>query len=239
MGKHKMIALIPARAGSERIPDKNIKNLAGRPLMAYTIVTALKTNLFEQVIVSTDNTRYAEMARFYGAGVILRPGEFAKADSPDIEWLKWTLDRAGYRYAEFAILRPTSPFRSANMIRRCVELWDRAKYDSIRAVEPVSQHPGKMWIVREGTLYPLLPLQPLEQPWHSSQMKTLPSVYVQNASLEMSSTESVRRTNTISGWRIQGFLTEGWEGFDLNTEYDWEIAEKAVRDGEAKLPEVT
>ena len=239
MGKHKMIALIPARAGSERIPNKNIRNLAGHPLMAYSIEIAWQSELFNRVVVSTEDDIYAAIARDYGAEVVMRPERFAKANSPDIEWLRYTLDWIGAKDQDFAILRPTSPFRSFVMINRCFKKWNRNKYDSIRAIEPVSQHPGKMWIVRDDTLYPLLPIQPPEQPWHSSQMKTLPEVYVQNASLEMSSVQLVRRTNTISGWSIQAFVTEGWEGFDINTEYDWEIAERIVKDGVAKLPEVT
>ncbi len=234
-----MIALIPARAGSERIRNKNIKELAGRPLMAYSIMAACQSALFHSIIVSTEDKLYAQIAREHGAHVILRPPEFAEGDSPDIDWLSYTLENMEAKDQDFAILRPTSPFRSAETIIRCFKNWNRDKYDSIRAVEPVSQHPGKMWVVRSDTLYPLLPLQPIQQPWHSSQMKTLPDVYVQNASLEMSSIPSVRKTNTISGWRIQAFMTKGWEGFDLNTEYDWEIAEKAIRDGTAKLPEVT
>jgi N-acylneuraminate cytidylyltransferase len=234
-----MIALIPARSGSERIPFKNIRELAGHPLMAYSIAAAKNTGMFHQIIVSTDDVEYGEIANHYGAYVVKRPEEFATGNSPDIEWLVYTINFLGLTdLQEFAILRPTSPFRTAETIRRCHKNWDRDKYDSVRAVEPVSQHPGKMWVVRSDTLYPLLPLQPPEQPWHSSQMKTLPGVYVQNASLEMSSVPSVKKTHTISGWRIQAFMTEGWEGFDLNTEYDWEIAERAIRDGEAKLPEV-
>lgn len=233
-----MIALIPARSGSERIPNKNVRELNGHPLIAYAIASALKSRLFFWVVVSTDSRRYAEIARSYGATVVMRPERYALSGSPDIEWIKWTLGELSITEERFAILRPTSPFRSEQTIWRCLDAWDTQKYDSIRAVERVSQHPGKMWVVRDQALFPLLPLQPPEQPWHSSQMKTLPEVYVQNASLEMSTAEVLHRTSTISGWRMQAFITDAWEGFDLNTEYDWEIAEKAVRDGLAKLPEV-
>ena len=233
-----IVALIPARSGSVRIPNKNIRELAGHPLLAYSIASALESGIFDKVIVSSDSVEYLKLAEKYGAEGHL---ERIVGERYDYKWMsqvlnlnwkeKWTPDY-------FAILRPTSPFRSANTIRRCFNNWDRAKYDSIRAVEPVSQHPGKMWVIRSDTMYPLLPMGPTSPPWHSSPIQSLPPVYVQNASLEMSSLDAFNRTKTISGWRIQAFLTEGWEGFDLNVEYDWDIAEQAVRNGKAILPEV-
>ena len=237
-----VVGLIPARSGSERIADKNVRRLAGHPLMAYSIVSALESELFDKVIVSSDSPPYLEIAKKYGAETHERPERFATGGSPDFEWIDWVLNKNWHysmrRPEYFAILRPTSPFRSADTIRRCFDNWDRAKYDSIRAVEPVSQHPGKMWIVRSDTMYPLLPMGPADPPWHSSQMKTLPAVYVQNASLEMATLEVFNRTRTISGWRIQAFMTNPVEGFDINTEYDFEIAERMVDDGTAALPRV-
>ena len=80
-----IVGLIPARAGSKRVQDKNIRPLAGHPLIAYTIAAALESNVFSDVIVSTDSEKYAEMARYYGAEVpFLRPAEFAGDVSPDI-----------------------------------------------------------------------------------------------------------------------------------------------------------
>ena len=236
-----IVGLIPARSGSERIPDKNIRELAGHPLLAYAVVSALESEVFSEVYVSTESTEYAEIARRYGARVIMRPERYALASSPDFLWVEYTVSElrkaasGGPDY--YAILRPTSPFRAADTIRRCWEEWDKT-YDSIRAVEPVKQHPGKQWIMRGDTLYPLLPYGPTDPPWHSSQMKSLPMVYVQNASLEMAHTKTLKETKTISGWRIQGFLTEGFEGFDINDEQDWAVAEMLVERGLATLPEV-
>ena len=87
-------------------------------------------------------------------------------------------------------------------------------------------------------MYPLLPAGPVDPPWHSSPTQSLPQVYIQNASLEMASVDAFNRTKTISGWRIQAFMTDSVEGFDLNTEYDWDIAERMVEDGTAVLPRV-
>lgn len=87
-----IVALIPARAGSKRVPDKNIRPLAGHPLIAYTIAAALESKIFSDVIVSTDSENYADIAKYYGAEVpFLRPEGLAGDQSPDIEWLAYTL----------------------------------------------------------------------------------------------------------------------------------------------------
>mgnify|MGYP001596484585 FL=1 len=234
-----IVALIPARSGSVRIPNKNIRELAGHPLMAYSIAAARESGIFDRVIVSSDSEKYLEVALRYGADCHF---EKIVGDRYDYKWIDQVLNRNwDYRLNRpeyFAILRPTSPFRSVETIRRCFTEWNWDKYDSIRAVEPVSQHPGKMWVVREKTMYPLLPAGPVDPPWHSSPTQNLPQVYIQNASLEMASLEAFNRTKTISGWKIQAFFTDSLEGYDLNSEYDWEIAKKLIRDGEVNLPEI-
>ena len=184
------IALIPARSGSKRVADKNIRPLAGHPLIAYTIAAARQSGVFRDVVVSTDSERYAAIARHYGAETpFLRPEEISGDTSPDIEWVDYTLRRLareGRRYECFSILRPTSPFRLPETIRRAwSEFRAESGVDSLRAVEKCSQHPGKMWIVRGRRMMPLLPFGPEDRPWHSSQYPSLPVVYVQNASLEI------------------------------------------------------
>jgi len=236
-----IVALIPARSGSQRVPDKNIRPLAGHPLLAYTIAAALQSGVFEAVIVSTDSERYADVARTYGAEVpFLRPVEFAGALSLDIEWVEYTLRRLrdeGRVYDCFSILRPTSPFRQPETIQRAWrEFLQEEGVDSLRAVEKCRQHPGKMWVVRGKRMMPLLPLSPAEQPWHSSQYPSLPEVYVQNASLEIAWTRVVFEGHTIAGTVIMPFFTQGYEGFDVNDVEDWWVAERLVQKGQARLP---
>jgi len=179
------IALIPARSGSKRVPDKNIRPLAGHPLIAYTIAAALQSDVFATVIVSTDSEQYADIAWYYGAEVLfLRPSEFAGDLPPDIA-LKRLRDE-GRVYDCFSILRSTSPFRRAETMQRAWhEFLAEEGVDSLQAVEKCRQHPGKMWVVRGHRMYLLLPLSPSEQPWHSSQYQSLPEVYSQNARLEI------------------------------------------------------
>jgi CMP-N-acetylneuraminic acid synthetase len=238
-----IVALIPARAGSKRVPDKNIRSLAGHPVIAYTIAAALGSEIFSDVIVSTDLEQYAEIARYYGAEVpFLRPSEMAGDVSPDIEWLAYTLKKLaedGRNYDCFSILRPTSPFRLPQTIQRAWQTFlTEEGVDSLRAVEKCRQHPGKMWIVRQRRMVPLLPLSPPELPWHSSQYQSLPEVYVQNASLEIAWTKVVFEDNTIAGTVLMPFVTEKYEGFDVNSAYDWDMAKHLVTSGKAQLPAI-
>jgi N-acylneuraminate cytidylyltransferase len=237
------VALIPARSGSRRVAGKNVRLLGRHPLLAYTIEAARRSGVFEAVVVSTDAKEYAEVARHYGAEApFLRPPELARALSPDIEFVAHALeqlDRGGRRFDAFSILRPTSPFRQAETIRRAWrEFRSAAGADSLRAVEPCRQHPGKMWVVRGERMYPLLPLGPPEQPWHSTPYQGLPPVFVQNASLELAWTRCVTEGGTIAGETIVPLLTRGLEGFDINDPDDWAYAELLVSSGRATLPPV-
>lgn len=237
------VALIPARSGSKRVPDKNILPLAGHPLIAYTIAAAIKSEIFGAIVVSTDSEKYADIARNYGAEVpFMRSSEFAGDLSPDIEWVEYTLKKLkdeGRVYDCFSILRPTSPFRQADTIRRAwLEFLAEEGVDSLRAVEKCKQHPGKMWVVRNMRMMPLLPLSPPEQPWHSSQYQSLPEVYIQNASLEIAWTRVVFEGHTIAGNVVMPFFTKDYEGYDLNDLYDWKFAMELLRDNEVSLPQI-
>jgi N-acylneuraminate cytidylyltransferase len=239
----KAVALIPARSGSVRVPHKNVRVLQGHPLIAYSIAAARASGVFEAVIVSTDSEDYAAIARHYGAEVpFLRDPAMAGSTSPDIDWVLHaleTLEAQGRAFDAFSILRPTSPFRKPQTIRRAWEVFTGAEgVDSLRAIEKVEQHPGKMWVVRGGRMVPLLPLTPEAAPWHSQQKAALPEVWVQNASLEIAWTAMARRTGSIAGTVLVPFFTEGDEGVDINGEFDWLYAEHLLARGEARLPDV-
>ena len=235
-----VIALIPARSGSERVPGKNIRPLAGHPLIAYAIATARQAGIFERVVCSTDSTEIADVARRYGADVpFLRPSEYATATSPDIEWISNTLERLDDHYDLLAIVRATNPFRGPDAFRRGLEqLLATAEADSIRAVERVKQHPGKMWLVEGRTMRPLLDQSHLPVAWHAGQYQALPEVYVQNSALEIAWTRVVFATGTREGRTVAPFFTRGYEGFNVDDEEDWERARSLVKSGAATLPRV-
>ena len=236
------VAFVPARAGSERVPHKNVRPLAGHPLLAYAIATAVQSDRFERVVVSTDSDEIADVARWYGADVpFLRPAEYATATSPDIEWLSYTLEHLDERFELFALVRATNPFRGPDVVRRGLEqLLATPEADSIRAVERVKQHPGKMWLLSgdSRTMSPLLDQSELDVAWHAGQYQALPAVYSQNSALEIAWTRVVTETGTREGRVLAPFLTQGLEGFNVDDEEDWERAERLVASGEATLPEV-
>jgi len=238
------VALVPARQGSKRVPGKNVRVLGGHPVIAYTIAAARQSGIFSAIVVSTDSETYAEVARKYGAEVpFLRPVEISGDVSPDIEWIEFTLKRLkemGREYECFSILRPTSPFRLPETIQRAwKEFLAEEGVDSLRAVEKCREHPGKMWVIRGKRMMPLLPMGPADLPWHSTPYQALPEVYSQNASLEIAYSRVVFEERTIAGEVVMPFLTQGYEGFDVNRPYDWQIAEELVRKGQARLPEIS
>jgi CMP-N-acetylneuraminic acid synthetase len=235
-----IVGLIPARSGSERVQDKNIRALGGHPLLAYAIATAQQSGIFERIICSTDSGKIAEVALRYGADVpFLRPAGLATATSPDIEWITHTLDRLEDHYELFAIVRATNPFRGPDVLRRGLEqLLATPEADSIRAVEPVKQHPGKMWVLEGRTMLPLLQQSHLDVAWHAGQYQALPPVYVQNSALEIAWTRVVSQTGTREGKVVAPYLTEGHDGFNIDDEEDMERARRLLDAGEATLPDV-
>lgn len=243
-GGAKAIAFVPARAGSKRVPDKNILELAGHPLVAYTISAALDSDVFDKVVISTDSERYARIARHYGAECpALRPAELAGDKSSDIEWVQHmlnVLDAGGERPEAFSILRPTSPCRKPGTIRRAWSAFEQVgrAVDSLRAVEKCAQHPGKMWVVRGERMHPLMPMGQSPVPSHSMQYAALPEVHVQNASLEIAWTETALEKNSIAGEVVMPFLTRDDEGLDINSPHDWRLLELMLEDGEARLPAI-
>lgn len=221
--------LVPARAGSKRVPHKNTRLLGGKPLIQWTIEAAQAANV-AKIVVSTNDS--AAMTAAFQRGVVVHPrdGEHATDDAVDYLWV-----RAAARYIEtpyFCILRPTSPFRTKSTIRRAFAALVGSRAHSVRAVERVTHpHPAKMWEFIPGSQY----MRPLmygfhddHTPWHSSPTQSLPPVYVQNSSIEVAQTWVIEGTKTISGYTIAPFLTEDLEGFAIDTEEDWRKAEQLL-----------
>lgn len=230
-----VVALVPAKGTSLRLPGKNIRLLSGHPLIAYTIASAREAEIFTDVVVSTESPEIAGTARHYGATVVERPPELADPMSPDIDWVLHAMN--GRTEDAFALLRPTSPFRTAGAIRRAwehfLDLGGRA--DSIRAVEPARQHPAKMWIIEEELMRPVLARPDAGTPWHSMQTQSLPEVWAQDSSLEIAWSRVLEGGRpSISGERIAPFFTRGLEGLSIDYPEDFERAEASA----GELPRV-
>lgn len=218
-----VIALIPARSGSKRILNKNIRLFFGHPLLAYAIQSAIDAEIFNDIYVSSDSDRILEIAEYYGAKSIKRPDEFAGDNSPDSEWIDHALSLVKDLYF-YAIIRPTNPFRTGDMIKKGFEQWD--KVSIMKAIELVKQHPWKMWKVSKKYMDNYV-----NNENHLEPTQTFREYYIQNGSLEWRPFYKVSQT-------YQPFLTQGYEGFDLNTIEDWILAEALVEKGYAKLPEI-
>jgi len=239
----KIIALIPARGGSKRVPGKNVRELNGHPLLFYTIAAAQESGIFSGIYVSSDDPRICYMAELRGATPAPRPPEFATDTSPDIEWIDHFFMTTKSATDAFAILRPTSPFRSAETIRRAwAEFQEKQPCDSIRGVQKARENPHKMWTLYDNSLCPIIlrdmTYKAFGVPSHSAPSQITNHYYIQNASLEISWTRNVTERGSISGDVIKPFFTDGYEGFDLNTEDDFILAEALIEGGLATLPEV-
>ncbi|MDF2801705.1 MAG: N-acylneuraminate cytidylyltransferase [Anaerocolumna sp.] len=145
----RFLAIIPARSGSKGLRHKNIKLLNNKPMMAYTIEAAVKSQIFDEIIVSTDDEHYAEIARQYGASVpMLRPKQLAQDQTTTIEVVTYIIDelkKQGNQYDYIMILQPTSPLRDENDVLGSVELLFEKSANAIVSMCEVD-HPIK-WAV--------------------------------------------------------------------------------------------
>ncbi len=232
----KLIACIPARGGSKRIPRKNMRMLGGEPLLNWTLgQVAVCRDLFSEVWVSTDDQSIADHCLRYPLRLDVHVlGAPAHQDgSCDIDWLRPLLQLrtdAKRRPDAFMILRPTSPLRTPQQIKDAwLELQqDGAAVDSLRAIRPVHEHPGKMWTCH-GPAMPIRPYVPSTHadgtPWHSSPTQSLPPLWVQTSSLEVGWTSNVEVHGTISGRKVGGIPIIDETGLSLDTYDDWLVAE--------------
>lgn len=218
------IALIPARSGSKRIKDKNIHEILGKPLIQYTLETAEETGIFDKIIVSTDSIRYKKIiSELSACDIRIRPVSISGDFSPDIQWLQDVFVHFNLSSDDaLFILRPTSPLRTVRFI---VDAWENfskseQEYHSLRAVTRAEIHPGKMWTIVNGELFPLYPFTIEGVPWHSNQTALLPPIYQQTASLEIVWGSTIIDYQSLSGTRIMPWICNGFDAFDINVPED-------------------
>lgn len=135
------LAIIPARSGSRGLPDKNVLDLCGRPMLAYTVDAALDSGCFDRVVVSTDSERYGRMAEGLGAEYMPRAAELASGNTPTLAVVRDVLERVGTELGTFALLQPTSPMRHAGHVREAVDLFEANsdRFDFVVSVK-LSEH---------------------------------------------------------------------------------------------------
>ena len=231
-------ALIPARQGSLRVPNKNIRDLNGHPTIAYTIQSAIDSKKFDSIIVASNSELVCRIAHHYGATqVIMRTEEDSTSTSLDIDWLK-NLYSAGKLTTElFSILRPTSPLRSVQLINECVDAFLKSNADSLRTIAKVSEHPGKMWRITSGNIIRPYLNQPEHSPaTHAMQYQSLDELYVQTSVFEIAKTSVIKDTNSREGNTVLGHITHGIDSHSIDSETDFDYLKYLVNNNLAFLP---
>jgi CMP-N,N'-diacetyllegionaminic acid synthase len=229
-----VLALIPARGGSKSIPRKNLREIAGKPMIAHSIAQAQASRHIDRIVVTTDDAEIAEVARKYGAETpFMRPAEFARDLSTDYEFVRHALEwfRENERYEpELAVqLRPTTPARDVRFIDRAIEaIRARPEADSLRAVVGCCFTPYKMWRVGDdGFLKQLLILDGLEEPYNQPR-QLLPEVVQQDGFLDIVRPRTIFEQNSITGRSVLPFFIDR-ESIDIDEEDDLRAADAAMR----------
>lgn len=230
-----MIALIPMREGSKRCINKGIKPLNTLPLWMWTWERAHDCGAFERVFLCTDfapdTIELPASVSVFRENIIQR--KKASDTQTDYEWIMEVLPQIP-QTDSIAILRPTNPFRTNKMLVQAYATFNSNYCTSLRAIERVKQHPHKMWKkwknkgVPENIIVPFTEYEYGQGYLLPTQL--LPEVYVQNASLEMIWTKTLEGGD-VAGDYVIGYETEGYEGFDINSEDDFQYAEWLVREG--------
>lgn len=221
----KILGLIPARSGSRRVKDKNIRPLGGNPLMAYTITAALKASL-SAVVVSTDSEEYSGVATFYGAHALMRPAEIS-GDCDTGLVAKHALEEAekffNERYEAVMILQPTSPFRESCDIIACISLFSHGTFDTVFSVKDVSEHPA--WMFRrneDDSAESFLGFPPRILSGLIAQ--ELPDLVFPNGAIYLVSRETALQ-GKIFGEKLGVYQMPPDRSLDIETEWDLRLAE--------------
>jgi CMP-N,N'-diacetyllegionaminic acid synthase len=222
-----VLAVIPARAGSRGVPGKNLRVVAGRPLIAWTIAAARNTPAIDRAIVSTDSSEIADVARAWGAEVpFLRPRELALDDTPGLDpvlHVLETLDRLeAYRPDFVMLLQPTSPLRTAADIESAIG-FARAGADSVVSVSPVAQHPAWMKRVADGYL----------DDWSATDLQStrqqLEPLFVLNGAIYLARTATLVARRSFYGERTRAYVMPPERSIDIDSPWDLHLADLALR----------
>lgn len=216
-------AVIPARSGSKGIPNKNIKDYCGKPLLAHSIDHAIQCKPhIDRVIVSTDSEEYAEIARQYGAEVpFLRPSEISGDLSTDYEFIKHYLDYIDEIPDLIVQLRPTYPNRKPDVIIDAISrMANNRSADSLRSVVKMEKSPYKMYRQSGDRLLPLFyEWDGLMEPYNSAR-QLLPDTYLHNGYIDIIRSDCVLKKGSISGDYIIPFEMDSEETDDIDTYAD-------------------
>ncbi len=221
---HKIVTVVPARGGSKAVVNKNVRNLCGQPLIAYSILDSIRTKQIQETYVSTDCPDTAQIAVQFGAEVpFLRPEKYAKDNSPDIEWAKHFLEWYNYKYEtypEYIVhLRATTPFRDLKVISKAIDLIK--KHPESTSLVSVEDYPEvfKTFTLDKNHPY-LVPMFDLK--FHLMPRQTLEATYLPNGYVDILKSETIL-SNSFHGDKILAYKVPNVP--EIDTEEDLEYAE--------------
>ena len=211
MKKCNVVAIIQARGGSKGVPRKNIRNLGGFPLIAYSVVACKLAKAIERTIVSTDDTEIAAIAKLFGAEVpFLRPAEFAGDTSTDKEVIEhalgWYEQNEGYAPEYWVQIRPTTPLREPSLLDDSItRIKSRPEATSLISVHEIKESPGKMFGMQDGYLHGLCPMDPRPE-YFTLPRQAFPPAYFGNGYVDIIKTDTLKNYNSCYGPRMLAFI---------------------------------
>jgi N-acylneuraminate cytidylyltransferase len=226
-----IIAIVPARSQSKGVPNKNIIPLNGVPLIGYTIQAAKLSKLINKVIVSTDSSEYAEIAKKYGADVpFLRPEEYSKDDSNDIEFLqhflKYSKDNDKKVPDILVHLRPTSPLRDPSVIDDAIKLFLKNDYTALRSCHEMTQSSYKTFEVDNGLLKCIGKENDFNIEKTNKHRQSYKPTYDANGYVDILRSDLIINDGIMHGNKVCGFITE--QIFEIDNHNDLEFLEYII-----------
>ena len=224
----KNIAIIPARSGSKGLKDKNIKELKGKPLLAYSIETAKESKLFNEVMLSTDSEKYAEIGRTFGANVPFLRSEANSSDKAGswdvvIEVLSRYLEK-GEKFDSICLLQPTSPLRIAQDIIEAYKLLESKQADAVTSVCEVDHSP--LWTM---TLPENLSLEEFKKQDSDTPRQLLEKYYRLNGAIYIRKIKYDNKKIQLLDSKEYAFIMPRERSIDIDTELDFIIAEAIAK----------
>jgi CMP-N-acetylneuraminic acid synthetase len=225
----KVLGIIPARGGSKRLPGKNIRLLAGKPLISYTIFAALKSHVFDLLVVTTDDEAIARISADEGVEVIKRPDFLARDTSSTVEVVFHVLDMLkikNYIPDIIIILQPTSPLRESDDIINALIKFQHSTCDSVVAVSPANKSPLWNYTIQDEYLIPFIKKQ---NPFQKN--LDLQTVFIPNGSLYITTPSNLRKKRTLYTKKTIPYIMPCQRGVDIDTEMDFILAESLILRG--------